>query len=408
MKNCELVTTEAELRAAVTAGGEVYVDTGTSITLTSPVDVTVPVRIIGGTYSVPSGVGFHVTSSNVEFNRVRMGGGWSYAGGHDPGQKLIYVQGTATSKLENISIHDSFFSGSRADNVWLEWVKDSYVSDNIIKRYLYSGVMLISCDGVVVNGNNIWDSPLVGQLNCYGIAATDLDNTEAARSRNCLITGNRVHLVDWEGIDTHGGDGITVTGNTVTACPRGIALVTGNSTRVASPTRCVVSGNNVDGAGSRQTVREGIWLGGIANVPADGVVTGNIVTNFDKAFSTPYVDRGKTFVGGNNVPFVDWTLIDMDEFTAHGTWPPEFMIDGNTVTVRGAGYPKTGTSKIYGTIPNVFAAPSELSMVGAVKGSDPNGSVGMFAVHPDRRVQLYYKNGTDTPAFFLSGSYEAV
>ncbi|WP_116042232.1 right-handed parallel beta-helix repeat-containing protein [Amycolatopsis palatopharyngis] len=410
MKTNELVTTEAELRAAIAAGGEVYVDTGTTITLSSPVVVDVPVRIIGGSYSVPDGTGFHVTSSNVEFNRIKIGGGWSYSGGFDSAQKLIHVQGTSAAPLENISIHDSFMSGSRADNVWLEWVRDAYVNDNIIKRFLYSGVMQISCDGVVVNGNNIWDSPLIGQLNCYGIAVTDADNTVAARSRNITITGNRVHLIDWEAIDTHGGDGITIAGNTVTASPRGIALVTGNSTRVTAPENCMVSGNFVDSRGSRQTVREGVLLGGIANTPADGTVVGNHIIGYgDDALVANYYDRGKTRIGSNNVPFQNWRPLPLGEdFTANTTYPPEYMVDGDTVHFRGGVIPKSASQRtIISVLPSI-ARPSVLTTVSMLKGSNASAGEGVLGVWPDGRMVLMYQSGTDTYTYFLHGSYEAI
>jgi hypothetical protein len=403
-----MVNNEADLRAALANGGEIHVDSSAVVTLSQTLEVTQPTKLIGGKFVKSSGPAFHITSSNVEFDGVQIAGG-EVAAGYDDTQKLIYAQGTEAAPLGNLWLHECKLFGSRGDNIWLEWCRESNVTNNLIKRFLYSGIMVISGEGIIIQGNNVYDARMTGEVpNVYGIAVTDLDNTEAARSRDCTIIGNRVDQIDWEAIDTHGGDRITIVGNTVSRSPRGIALVTGNSTRLTAPTRCVVSGNNVDGAGTRRPIREGIWLGGIANVPADGVVTGNIVTNYPWTIGTPYVDRSKTYIGGNNVPLVDWTPIEMDEFNAHGTWPPEFKVDGNTTYLRGAGYPKSGTSRIYGRIPNAHAWPSQLTMVGAVKGSDSGGSIGMFAAHPDGSIELFYKSLDDTPAFFLSGSYEAV
>jgi hypothetical protein len=408
-----LVSTEEELTAALADGGEIRVDSSVVITLSQTMDVIRPTKLIGGTFAVDTGTAFQITSSDVEFYGARIAGG-GIAAGHDGTQTLIHAAGTATSPLSNVNVNDCHLSGSRADNIWLDWCVESTVSNNTIREFLYSAVMVVSGTRVTIIGNQVSDSPLLdaagSPTNCYGIAVTDIDNTEQARSRNVLVTGNRVHAIDWEGIDTHGGDGITITGNTITACPRGIALVTGNSTRTTAPTRCVVSGNNVDGVGARQTVREGIWLGGMANVPADGVVTGNLVTGYgDKTFVTPYVDRGKMHVGGNQPAYMQWSPITLDgDFTANSTYTPEYKIDGNTSYLRGGVIPKSGSQrKVIGHLANPHARPEVLSFVGYTKGSNPSAGNGMVGVWPDGTIELFYSSGTDTYTYFLSGSYEA-
>jgi Right handed beta helix region len=403
------VRTQADLAAALLVGGTIEVDSSTTITLTAQLNVTQPTRITGGKFSVASGPAFYVTSSDVTIAGVTITGGGTSS--YDSNQKLIYVKGTSSVPLSNICIRNCTLQSSRSDNVWLEWCSDSLVTANLIYTYLYSGVMVISGVRVSVTDNVIRDAPLsVGVVNNYGIAFTDLDNTSAARSRDCQAVGNMISYIDWEAIDTHGGSGISIVGNTIVACPRGIALVVGNASRLTAPTRCTVSGNSINGTGQRQVVREGIFLGGIAGVSADGTVSGNTVTNMSPTFSLDFVDRAKTTFVGNNEYLVPWTNITLDgDYNANATYPPQYAVEGNTVMLRGAAIPKgSSTRTVIGHLPSAFAWPSTVTMVGYVKGSNAAAGNGMIGVDTDGTVSLYYFSGTDVFSYFLSGTYQAV
>lgn len=404
------ITTQAALQDAVTAGGDVYIDSGTTITLTSQINVTVPVRIHGGTLSVANGPAFYITASNVEIDGVKIVGGKG-DNNYDSSQKLIYAVGTSTTPLQNIAIRGCTLYGSRGDNIWLEWCADSSAQNNWISTFLYSGVMIISGVRCLVSGNVIRDAPLsTGVVNTYGIAVTDLANTIAARSQDCTIVGNQVSLIDWEGIDTHGGRGLTITGNTVTSCCRGIALVVGNSTRLVAPQECVVSGNRVNGAGQRRTLREGIFIGGIANTPADGTIVGNQVVNHSPNFVTTYVDRSTLFIGSNSVPLVDWTPITLDgDWNANATYTPEYKVDGNTVYFRGGLIRKSTsvpTNSIIGHLPSAHAWPTILTPVCSVQGSNGSAGHGYVLVDTDGTVLMNYAS-LDGYTYFLNGSYQA-
>jgi hypothetical protein len=408
---CDRVRTRAELDAALVGGGEILVDSAVKIELSEPVIITRPVAIHGGWFSVPHGPGFQIRSSDVELDGLRIDGPGLPYYYQDGIHKLVHAQGTASTPLSGISIHDCVFDGSAGDNVWLEWCTGARIVDNTISRFRYSGVMVISGRGVQVRGNDIFDSPLIAPVvNNYGIAVTDLDNTEASRSRDCSIIGNTVHLIDWEGIDTHGGGGLVVSGNTVTACPRGIALVGGNDTRVSVPQGCVVFGNHVDGRGARVTLREGILIGGIPNKPADAVITGNRVSGYASALFADYYDRGLTFIGGNEPAFVPWTPMVLDgDFDPHATYPPEYGVDGNTVHIRGGVTPKSAAQRtVIGRLANPAAWPEELTFVGYAKGSNEAAGNGMVAAYPDGVLRLVYTSGTDMWTYFLSGSYQAI
>jgi DUF3040 family protein/parallel beta helix pectate lyase-like protein len=197
-------------------------------------------------------------------------------------------------------VHHCTLGQSRGDNVWLEWCVASTVHNNVISNYLYSGVMVISGIRITVSGNTIADAPLSsGVVNTYGIAVTDLTSQDADRSRH-----------------------VTVVGNTVLGCPRGIALVVGNETRTLAPNKCVVAGNTVNAAGMRQSQLPAVYLSGIANVPASATVVGNQVVGYTTPFFASYWDRGNTFIGQNSEPFVDWSPITIGaDFTPNAHLP---------------------------------------------------------------------------------------
>lgn len=406
-----LITNEQDLAAALKNGGEIRMDSSFTVALSDTMDVALPTKLIGGTFTKDNGPAFYITSSDVDFHGVSITGGGTSAG-YEEDQKLIFAQGTQSAPLEDLRVHDCKLLESRGNNIWVEWCNDSNISNNVIRRFLYSGVMVVSGDGVVIEGNSISDSPLIPTVsNCYGIAVTDLDNTEIARSRNCTIVRNRVDLIDWEAIDTHGGDGLVITGNTVTASPRGIALVVGNSSRVIAPQNCVVSGNIVNGSGVRKPIRTGVFLGGIANTPADGTISGNSITNYPTPVYLNYIDRAKTYVGGNNQPLMDWAPITMDgDFNAHTTFAPEYRIDGNTVHLRGGVLPaRGGNRKIIGHLANPSAWPAALTFVGHPNGSQGSTGNVRVGVREDGTVEFFHRSGgDDLYTYFLSGTYEAV
>lgn len=407
-----MITTQADLEAALLVGGDVICDPTVTIALTDTMAVALPTRLLGGTFTIDAGPAFEVTSSDVEIGGLSIAGG--IGGGFDDTQKLIYVLGTSEAPLSRVDIHDCHLSDSAADNIWVEWCVDSTVHDNIIEHYLYSGIMVISGSGLTIADNVISDATIAaGQLNCYGIALTDLDNTLAARTHNCSVVGNRINLIDWEGIDTHGGTDLVITGNVVTACHRGIALVTGNATRVTSPTNCVVSGNVVDGTGARVTPDIGVFLSGISGQPASATVTGNQVVGYDSAqpFSANFYNRGDTYIGGNSRPFMPWTAVPLATgFTGNATFPPMYMVDGNTVSFRGGVVPPAGGMPANPQIGTLASAawPEHRTFYATTKSSNAAGGIGTLNVDIDGKFRVDYASTSDTFTWWLTGSYQAI
>jgi len=405
------VTTQAELEAALVTGYEVYVSPYDVIELDSPVTVTSPCRIVGGSFRVDEGPAFVVRSSDVELRRVTIVGGRSVDGAYDQSQKLVYALGTAAQPLYDVRVVDCRMRGSRGDNVWLEYCRRSTVRDCKIERFLYSGVMIVSGDQVLVDRNSIVDAPLTaGVVNTYGIAVTDLTNTAAARSTNVQVTNNHVSLIDWEGIDTHGGDALTIVGNTVLGCPRGIALVTGNASRVVAPTRCLVVGNTVDGADARRPLAFGVGLFGVSGTPASATIVGNQVLTYTAPWQYDYWARDLTYWAANSKPHVGWRSIQLaDDYLANASYPAQYSVDGNTVFIRGGVIPRGGgvaTRTEIGSLDKAAAWPSRLTFVRFAKGSSPSAGNAQVAVTTGGDVRMLYGTGTDAYTYFIDGAYQ--
>ena len=380
-------------------------------------NIAVPTRLLGGRFARSAGCVFYVTSSDVEIAGCRIDGGGQGAG-YDINQKLIYVQGAKGSPLARVNIHDNVLYGSRGDSIWIEWCVGSKVHHNTISTYLYSGIMAISCVGCNFDNNNISDGMLAsGNVDIYGIACTDLTNILADRTQYCTINGNRVSTVDWEGIDTHGGLGMTIVGNIITGCPRGIALVVGNTSRNAAPEDCTVSGNTIDSTGLRKALREGIYLGGKVGAQANANITGNTILNYNgNELFTDNWNRGATFIGGNSSPQIPWTdLVLNSTFVPHSTYKPQYMMDDNVVYLRGGVYGANGStqqpSMAVAVLP-VACRPTQLCWVTGVKSarSDGGGGTGVVQVDTNGTLTLAYRSGATTlgDAWPITGSYRII
>ncbi|UVS81857.1 right-handed parallel beta-helix repeat-containing protein [Actinokineospora sp. UTMC 2448] len=399
------VATEADLRAALLDGGDITA--AVALDLTAPLEITVPgTRVHGGRYHAESGPVWLGSVPDIELSGMHLHGGRDTTPSHDQAQRLIHIIGSQASPLPGVVVRDCRIRESRGDAVRLEWCVDSQVHGVTARGLLYAGVMVISGERVTVAGCTIVDAPLSpGVVNTYGVAVTDYDNTEQARSRDCAVIGNTVFQVDWEGIDTHGGDGVLVAGNTVQGCPRGVALVVGNATRTTVPTRCTVTGNSITARGMRVAPREGVLLGGLPGKGASATITGNRIDGYQRPYLWgEYIDRAETIVAGNSQPMIPWCRLDMtaSDFVLNTTYPLEIMIDGDTGYMRGGVIRKggAGSGTYVGRLP-VHGWPSALTWVSHTKGSSANASNARMTIYPDGRVYLLYPDGAD--GFTLPG-----
>lgn len=262
--------------ASVPSGATFMCPEGDRYKLSGPINIAKAVTIEGGEF-LPhtSGTCLNITAADVTVRGSTFTS--DTAAVPIESHRIISAVGTSTSRLRNITVDGVTITRSRYHGIWLEWVEDFKVTGSQITDFQYSGVMLISVNRGEMSGCVIRNGLQEGGLvNAYGIAATDLVNTVAGRSKDVLITRNIVDNVpNWEGIDTHGGERITITDNVVTRCRDGITAVVGNDTRATVPLNVVISGNTIDSVGIT-TARSAIRLYG---KPAGEQATGMIGPN---------------------------------------------------------------------------------------------------------------------------------
>lgn len=266
---------------SVPAGAVITCPEGDRYKLTGPINITKGVTIEGGEF-LPhtTGACLNITASNVTVRRTVFTS--TTAAVPETTHRIINAVGTSTAKLRNITVDDVTITRTRYIGVWIEWAEDVSVTRTRVTDFQYGGVMLLSTVRGEVSSCILRNGLQEGGIsNTYGIAATDLTNTIAGRCTDILITRNVVdNIPGWEGIDTHGGERITITNNMVTRCYDGISAVVGNASRVTAPKDIIISGNTVDSmgiSGPRSGIR---FYGKTDGVKANGAITGNIVRGY--------------------------------------------------------------------------------------------------------------------------------
>ena len=208
-------------------GAVVQCPAGDEYLLSGEVVVLKPVTIQGGTWLAHNtGKCLRLESSDVTLR------GLSFrAASADPDSShgMIYGAGTEAAPLERLTIEGVTVNGCRYIAVWLQWVRDVLVTRCTIEHFQYAGVMLLSATRAEVSSCFISDGIQGGDIvNSYGIATTDLGEHGRSPGADVVISRNRIaDIPHWEGIDTHGGQRITITDNSVTGCYDGIAAVAG-------------------------------------------------------------------------------------------------------------------------------------------------------------------------------------
>jgi hypothetical protein len=214
--------------------------------------------------------------------------------GHSGLGRGVHAQGTVDAPLTQVHVVRADISGFPHDGVLLDHCTGFSVVDSSIAEVGYAGVLMFSCAGGAVTGNRIdgvrQPAPYPNSYGIEAVRATTTGLARAPRSSRILIADNHVSDVPhWEGIDTHGGEAISILRNRVEDCRVGIAVVPSKDEGDASATKyapidCAVVDNvvvrTVAGPGSGIVVRgAGETVGSIAE-RATGVVLGNRVVGY--------------------------------------------------------------------------------------------------------------------------------
>ncbi|MFQ5641319.1 MAG: right-handed parallel beta-helix repeat-containing protein [bacterium] len=233
---------------------------------------------------------FVVTASDVHFSFLHLTGPQFAL--NRSSERAIDVAGASSSAfVSNITIKNCKITTWGEYGIFMRFVEDFDVSDNIIQDIFLAGQLFESVRRGEVSGNKIKN--IVGLPNAYGITLTRVEDDSLIthpRSSDVSINGNEVvDVPTWHAYDTHGGESLTFLGNTAKNVLRGIAVGSsdnGSNNATFAPLNVVVSGNTLNSGVTNGTRDEGILFTGAAGTlgsPTEkgtGVISGNLVYGF--------------------------------------------------------------------------------------------------------------------------------
>lgn len=206
------------------------------------------------------------------------------------GEYAIRVQGADSShQLSGILIEGCAVELFGMYGISLEHVSGFKVINNDLGDIGYAAISTLSALHGVISGNYI-DNVLAGfSSNGYGIALSrnEVNSlTSDPRSAKIVVADNVIKNIPWEGIDTHGGEDLTVTGNVIINCKTGIAIGSADGAgqvNMYAPLRVTVTGNTIDSTRTDGSYGAGISFTGVAGAtsatPAVEYATGTIANN---------------------------------------------------------------------------------------------------------------------------------
>lgn len=284
----------ANIQAAIDAtpdGGTLEVPAGAQFKLNGQVTINKSLTVFssgrGGFYStsVLAQRALYVTANNVKLRGLKIVGPAPAAAVAQYGVSGEGVSGVFP--ILGFEVYDCEVSGWGHTNIRVLYGgAGTRVAQNVMTSVPYAGIRLASCVGFVCAQNQVSGGYMAtGYVNCYGITmdrANELSDVSTAEPRSgqgaCSLNVVR-DFPTWAGIDTHGGQGIAITGNTVTNCKFPISCVSAKNAAnqlVYAPLDIGVVDNIVT-----STVADGsynsVHLIGNATQRASGVIKGNVI-----------------------------------------------------------------------------------------------------------------------------------
>lgn len=271
---------------AAPSGAAVHFPEG-SYRLGAALSISKPLNIVGYgatlTQTTSATACLDITSGSVRVEGLRMVGVQSAA--TVAGERAIYAHGaSAASVIRGIQVVKCSFDTWGQGGVWAQFVGAIEVTDSMATNIRYAGLMFLSCTDGKITKNTVQN---VTASQAYGIAMTHLTTTDIATNPRTtdfdVVNNTIINVTSWEGIDTHSGERINITGNTVRDCAIGIAAV--GSTIVSTsyaPRNVNILNNTIVGqvGGSGGVGINFVGAGasiGVTTEAATGAIIGNVV-----------------------------------------------------------------------------------------------------------------------------------
>ena len=215
-------------------------------------------------------------------------------------QHGIYAYGSSGADyLSDITIKNINISKWGFYGIKLAYVKNFDIEDCDVGHCYQACIQTLSAENGTISKNDIGPVYTARGGGKYGVAlsrneGTDLDANP--RSKNIRVTNNFVHdIVDWEGLDTHAGENITFSDNTILHCLIGISAVQADgddNVEMYAPIGIVIANNNIDWGESDGLSSSAISIGGAEDGQrARCIITGNYMRHHGS-------DTSGTILGG--------------------------------------------------------------------------------------------------------------
>jgi hypothetical protein len=193
------------------------------------VRIAQPIHVKGFTLTSPAGAtAVTVEADDVTLEDVTLRGPQATTF-HDD-EVGIAVRRIAGDPVRRLTIIDSAISHYGYGGLYLRHVLDTTIRGTTITDGVYAGIMLLSAQRGLIEGNRIARIGTLGvsanQNNAYGISLNHPGELPA--SSDIVVRGNTIEDVPtWEALDTHGGIRISFIDNTVLRSRRGVMITTG-------------------------------------------------------------------------------------------------------------------------------------------------------------------------------------
>lgn len=198
-----------------------------------------PLTLRGGTINVPAAttaLTIAAGTANVTLDGVKVAGAQSH--NYVAAEQALLVNGTAVSPVTNLTVRNCNFGTLGGAGIWANYCSNFLFDRNTITDVFYAGAMIISGATGAISNNSVarigqgWATGGSGggldANNCYGIALSD---SGGPASSHVLVSGNTVvDVPTWHAFDTHSGQYIDFTNNSLLRCSRGIWFASVNHT----------------------------------------------------------------------------------------------------------------------------------------------------------------------------------
>jgi hypothetical protein len=359
---------------AIPSSSTLEFDANKIYNIASQINLWYPINLIGNnTTFVYKGATTSIICVRASYTTITAlnitGDQASYVSG---GYAIAVEKGTNSRFYTNIIIQNCVIKNYKHTAIWLRYVKNFKVLNNVVSNFAYGGVIVSSCVSGVISNNNISNITATNttQNNAYGIQVRRGALADSA-SKNILISGNTINGCPWEGMDTHGGQDLTFSNNKLYNCNTGIAIVSNHTDGTQAPRNISVKNNYIENL--RNPTGSAIVFNGVdASDPATGLISYNTCKGYGIKInrSKGVIITGNTIIQPNQAQGISLkeynTLASITLNTITDVWAPnsdntaaiKFMlgyndayIDGNVLSV-GSFTPSTGSKNNFGFRPD--------------------------------------------------------